>query len=138
MEIKLSFEELKAYVQEHYGQTLVFSKAGENTLCVAYSKRVLIKTVQVPVNITIEEVTPTTVTVSYDGKVLGLALIIGGALKAAKSLMPELTEAISTGEGHRITIDLGRLKQTMSLVKAVALRAIHIHDDSIVISASLL
>lgn len=138
MEIKLYFEELTAYVQKHYGHALIFSRAGENTLCVAYSKKVLIKTVQVPVNLTIEEVTPTTVTISYDGKVLGLDMIIGGALKAVKSLMPEMTEALSAGEGHRITIDLSRLKKTAALLKAVAIRSINIHDDSIVISTSFL
>ena len=138
MEIKLTFEELTAYVQKHYGQTLEFSKAGEKTLRIAFSKKILIKTIQVPVNITFEEVTPTTVTVSYDGKVPGLDLIISGALKAVKSLVPELSEALSTGEGHRITVDLARLKQTEAVVKAVALRSVRVPEDGVVIAASLL
>ncbi len=138
MEIKLTFDELTAYVQKRYGQSLNFSKAGDDTLCVTFSKKVLIKTIQIPVNIRFEKVTPTTVTISYDGKVLGLDMIISGALKALKSLLPELTEALTTSEGHHISVDLARLKQTRSLVKTVALRAVSVGADSLTISAALL
>lgn len=137
MEIKLSYEEMSAYVQEHYGQTLKFSKAGEETLCVAYAKRVLIKTVEVPVNLKIERVTPSTVTVAYDGRVFGLDLVIGGALKAITALWPWLMPAITTGDGHRITVDLTRLKGGEELVKTVALRSIAVLNDGIAVTASL-
>lgn len=48
-------------------RTLVFSRLSDKGLCVSYEQHIIFKTVQVPINISIENVSPDFVTIGYNG-----------------------------------------------------------------------
>ena len=136
MTIYLSFDELSEYIKSHHDTTLRFARNGEKELKIEYEKKVLIKTVSIPVNLTIDKVLPASVTIAYNGNT-AIDLLIGGVMKFLTKAMPALAGAISTKDGHRIIIDLKRLPQTQAMVETMELRDIDILEDAIRITASL-
>lgn len=136
MTIYLSFDELSEYIKSHHDTTLRFARNGEKELKIEYEKKVLIKTVSIPVNLTIDKVLAASVTIAYNGNT-AIDLLIGGVMKFLTKAMPALAGAISTKDGHRIIIDLKRLPQTQAMVETMELRDIDILEDAIRITASL-
>ena len=130
MTIYLSFDELSEYIKSHHDTTLRFARNGEKELKIEYEKKVLIKTVSIPVNLTIDKVLPASVTIAYNGNA-AIDLLIGGVMKFLTKAMPALAGAISTKDGHRIIIDLKRLPQTQAMVETMELRDIDILEDAI-------
>lgn len=136
MIIEMSFAELSEYIKNRYNKKLSFSKAGENEVRISYGQNILFKTIQIPVNIRVDEVKDETITVTYNGG-LGIDLIITGALTFLKAKLPELTRGLKTEEGHRINIDLRKIEQLGKLVEAVTFTGISINEGGIRMEASL-
>ena len=136
MNITLTFAELSKYISEHYGKTLTFGRVSEKEVCVSYSQKMFFKTIQVPVNITIDEVEDDAICVTYNGG-FGIDMIIAGALSFLKSKLPELTNVIVSKEGHQLSIELAQLSKTKALVENLRLNDILICDNHFEISASL-
>lgn len=136
MTINISFAELSDYINSHFGKRLNFRQVSMNVLCVSYAQKILFKTLQIPVNIGIEEVRADTVTVTYSGG-LGIDMIIAGVMAFIKAKMPELSEMIVSEEGHRIRLELSRISQTRTLVEALTLSSIQILENGICLNAAL-
>lgn len=136
MTVNLSFAEISEYVRKHYGKVLSFSKVSEKEIRIAYEQRILIRTVQIPVNIIIDEVHADSVAVTYKGG-FGIDTIISGVIIFLKAKVPELSQILVSEEGHRIRIELSKLKQTEKLVNAVNLQDICVRDSSLEVKASL-
>lgn len=136
MDITITFTELSKYISEHYGKILTFEKVSENELRILYSQNLFIKTIQVPVNITIDGVRHPAVCITYNGG-FGVDMMIAGALTFMKAKLPELTNVIVSREGHRLIIDLSQLSQTKALVDNVRLNEILVRDDRLEIKAAL-
>lgn len=136
MTINIPYAELSDYIRKHYDKTLTFKKISEKELCVSYEQRILFKTVQVPVSISIENVAPAAVTISYNGG-FGIDMIIAGTMAFLKAKVPALSDLLVTEDGHRIRIELSRMEQTKTLVEAIALNDIHILDSAIQVTVLL-
>lgn len=136
MDITITFEELGKYISEHFGQTLLFEKVSEKEVCVSYSKKVFLRTVKVPVNITIDAVRDGVICVTYNGG-FGIDMMIAGGLSFMKGKLPELANVIEAREGHHLNIALSRLPQTKALVKNVRLNDIQVQEDSFEVNATL-
>lgn len=136
MIINISFAELRDYIKTHYDKSLTFSRVSEKELCASYEQHILFKTVQVPVSISIENVTPTSITISYNGR-FGIDMIIAGAMAFLKAKMPELSDTLVPEEGHCVRIELSKLNQTKALIEALVLKEIHFLDNAVQVTASL-
>ena len=136
MEIKASYKELSSYVQARFKQPVSFSFAEEGALRVTYTKRILIKDVNVSVNIRFDEVKGESVLLSYDGA-FGLDTIISGVLSFFKSQFPELSAGIHPEEGHRIRINLSEIEKAKAVAENIELRDIKATDDGLRIEFGL-
>lgn len=136
MKINISFAELSAFIKAKTGQTITFSQGKENVICVGYEQNILIRTITIPVDITIMSVEPERVRVMYNGGI-GIDLIITGLLSFLKNAVPNFFKGISVEEKHCIGIDLSNIPQTKDAIEHVALQKIRILSDSIEVTATL-
>lgn len=136
MNITISFAELSEYIKSHYGKGIAFSKTSEKEVCVSYSQNLFFKTVQVPVSISIDEVKPESILITYNGG-FGIDMMIAGALSFLKAKLPELTNVIVSKEGHQLSIELSQLSKTKALVDNLRLNDIVVHDNHFEVRASL-
>ena len=136
MEIFASYIELNAYVGEKFHKTITVYFKSEKEVKVTYTKRILIKDVNINVNIRIDEVKVDAVTLTYDGP-FGLDTIISGVLSFFKSQFPELSAGIHPEEEHRIRVNLAEIEKAKPAVENIALRAITPCEDGIRIEFGL-
>lgn len=136
MEIFASYIELNAYVGEKFHQPITVSFKSEKEVKVTYTKRILIKDVNINVNIRIDEVKSDAVTLTYDGP-FGLDTIISGVLSFFKSQFPELSAGIHPEEEHRIRVNLAEIEKAKPALENIALRAITPCEDGIRIEFGL-
>lgn len=137
MELKINFEEIGSYIQKHYDKTVSFSMVSTDEVCITYKQNLFIASIPVPVNIKIVSIEPHLITLSYNGK-LGIDVIIKGVLAFLMAKLPELSEAITTGNGNIVSVDLSCIKQAKALVENVAFKHIQFLNDGIMIIADLL
>ena len=136
MELKATYEELGSYIRIRFGQPVSLYLAEGGKLRVTYTKRILIKDVNINVNIRIDEVKVDAVTLTYDGP-FGLDTIISGVLSFFKSQFPELSAGIHPEEEHRIRVNLAEIEKAKPVVENIALRAITPCEDGIRIEFGL-
>lgn len=136
MTIDIAFAELIEYVWTHYGKKLAFSRVSSNEICVYYEMHVFITTIQIPVNVTIDEVLPDTVALTYSGK-MGIDKIISGMLIYLKAKAPQLESILNIEEGHHIRICLTGQEATKKVLETVNLKDIQIFENTIRVTAEL-
>lgn len=136
MEVKATYKELNSYVQARFKQPVSLSFVEMGDVRVTYKKRILIKDVNISVNIHIDEVKGDSVLLTYDGA-FGLDMIIGGVLSFFKSQFPELSAGIHPEDGHRIRINLSEIEKAKAMVDNIALRDIKAMEDGLRIEFGL-
>lgn len=136
MVVFVSYEEAQKYVAEHYGQRIELARVSQKEVCVSYVKRILIKDVSVDVKISIEEVRPDGLTVSYKGG-LAIDMIISGALGLFLEKFPELGQGITKGENHSVDVNLAEIEKAKPVVENLSLSAIDIEATGVNIRLSL-
>lgn len=136
MKITISFAELNEFINAHYGKQLTFSKVSDKEVCASYTQSLFFRSIQVPVNLKIEDVKTDSVAIAYNGG-FGIDMIIAGILSFLKSKVPELADVLVSEEGHCIRIKLSKLPQTAKLVEAASLGEICVVEDGLIVEASL-
>lgn len=136
MELFMPFEELNSYIKDRFGQPVTLSCINKKTLRVTYTQRILIKDVNINIEITIDEVKDASVELTYDGA-LGLDMLIGGALTFFKNVMPELSQGIHPGSNHKILINLAEIEKAKVAVENIALRYISVEPSGLKIGFDL-
>ena len=128
MEIKATYRELNSYIQARFGKPVSLSYAGEKEIRVTYTQRILIKDINISVNIHIDEVSADTILITYVGA-FGLDMIISGVLSFFKSQFPELSAGIHPEEGHRTRINLSEIEKAKTVVENIELCDICPRED---------
>lgn len=136
MTLNIPFAELSEYINKHYGKTVAFARVGYKALCISYEQHIVFKTITIPINISIEDVTPTSVTVKYDGG-FGIDMIISGVLSIIKAKLPELRDVIVADNEHLIRIELGNMSNTQAIFETLILNDIVIVNDGVSVTANL-
>lgn len=136
MKISFTFTELSDYIMRHYDKHLAFSKISDKELCASYSQNLFFKTVQVPVNLKIEDVSADSISLTYNGG-FGIDMIIAGTLSFLKAKLPELANALVSEDGHRIRLELSKFPQTATLVESLYFNNISFAENGLIVDASL-
>lgn len=136
MKINISFAELSEYIKKHYDKQLSFSKVTDNEVRASYTQNLFFRSVQVPLDLKIENVRTDSIAVTYNGG-FGIDMIIAGTLSFLKAKVPELSNALISEEGHRIRVELSKLPQTETLVGDVSLQGISVADNGMIVEATL-
>lgn len=128
MIITITFLEFKDYIKKHYGKVVNFLKVLDKVVCVSYSQKLIFKTVDIPVNVSIDNVGFSSRWVSYDGG-FGLDMIIAGVLAFIKGKFPELNNVLESGENRQLCIDLSSMSNIPTLFEKVEMTGISVHED---------
>lgn len=136
MEIKISFAEIGSYVKEHYGKTVTVSHKSARELRVGYGKSALLKLMSVGVNIGIDKVESSAVTVSHGGG-LGVDVVVAGALTYLRNKMPEISNGITPLKDNHIRVDFSAIDRTKPVFEAIALRDVKVLEDAILVTLRL-
>lgn len=136
MKISISFAELSDYIKKHYDKQLTFSKVTDNDVRASYTQNLFFRSVQVPLDLKIEDVRADSVAITYNGG-FGIDMIIAGTLSFLKAKVPELANALVSEEGHRIRIELSKLPQTATIVEVLAFKEINVGENGLIVEATL-
>lgn len=137
MKLNIGYSELQNYISTHYHADVSFVKVSDSEVCVSVSKKVFIKTMQVNLNLHVEEVSNNSISLSYDSGI-GIDLIVSGALLFIKKKLPEYSAMVSAESGNRIRINLANIDKLQSALQVVALKGIYFTDTSVEASMSLI
>lgn len=137
MTLSITFLELQDYIKRHYGKSVNFSKVSDNELRISYSQKVIFKTVDIPVNISIDNVGHSSIWISYNGG-FGIDMVIAGVLAFIKGKVPELNDVLNEGDNHQLYIELSNINNVKTLFEKMELTGISVLDDRIEARVALL
>lgn len=123
MEIFAPYQELNSYVKDRFGKPVSVSCSNDNDIRVTYTQRILIKDVNINVDLHVQEVKDDSITLTYKGA-MGLDMLISGALSFFKSYFPELSAGIHPEENRTIRINLSEIEKAKVAVENIALKYI--------------
>lgn len=136
MEIIAPFQELNSYVQSRFGKPVALSCVNDQEVRVTYTQRILIKDININVDLHIDEVKEDAVVLTYKGA-MGLDMIISGALGFFKNYFPELSAGIHPGENRSILINFSEIEKAKVAVENIALKYVNVCEEGMKIGFAL-
>jgi hypothetical protein len=121
MEFRLTYDEISNLIEQKAGRKLPIMYGGPHTVRIAYDVNVLFKSTSVGIDLTVERVNGSDITLSYNGG-MGIDFMIRTALNHAKSQPGgELIEML---DDNRILLALSKNAQAGSLLDHIELHDI--------------
>lgn len=136
MEISAPFQEVNSYIKDRFHQPVTLSCLNEKEIRVTYTKHILIKNININVDLRIDEVTADSILLTYNGA-MGLDMVIGGALIFLKNYLPDLIKCIHQEANHSIRINLQEIKKAKVVVENLVLKYINVEKSGLKIGLSL-
>ena len=136
MQLQITFQEISSYISSQFSKNIQFSYLSSSEFKVIYRQKVLIAEVPIPLDVRIDEVTENKITLSFTGK-MGIDTVMRGFLGYMKSKFPKIFQAFSLNEGHSLTIDLSRLKETRNFIDTVDLHSVTVNGTGFNVLAAL-
>jgi intracellular septation protein A len=137
MTISITFLELKDYIKRHFGKIVNLSKVSDHEVCISYTQKILFKTVDVPVNVSIDNVGSSSIWVTYDGG-FGIDMIIAGVLVFIKGKYPELNDVLKSEDNRQLCIDLSSMSNLQTLFEKVEMTGVSVREDHFEVRMALL
>lgn len=130
MELRLTYQEISDLIEKKAGRTLPITYSGPHSIRISYDVNVLFKSTSIGLDLTVEKVNNSDITLSYNGGA-GIDFMVRQALNMAKSRPGgELIELI---DGNRILLALGKAQQAGSLLEQIELRDIRFDEHYAII-----
>lgn len=126
MEFRLTYSEIGDLIEKKAGRSLPIVYGGPHTVRISYDVNVLFKSASVGLDLTVERVEGSDITLSYDGGP-GIDFMVRQALQMAKSRPGG--ELIDMVDGNRILLALSRSQQAGSLLDRINLRDIRFDEQ---------
>ena len=132
----LSFKEASNYLYSHYGRRVELRQVSDKTVRITVAQKVILATIKISIDITIEKVEDTKIEISYSGS-KGIDLLIKGALHLVNEKLPQLAPMITETSGNHLTIDLEKIEQAKVVTEKLRLSDIIIQEDALELTAEL-
>lgn len=130
MELRLTYQEISNLIEKKAGRAIPITYSGPHSIRISYDVNVLFKSTSVGLDLTVEEVNNSDITLSYDGGA-GIDFMVRQALNMAKSRPGgELIEPL---DGNRILLALDKAQQAGSLLEQIELRDIRFDEQYAII-----
>lgn len=136
MNISISYLEIQDYIAKHYHTNVMLVKVSEREICVSVSQKVLIKTVQMNLNLRVDDVNNDSIRLTYNSG-FGIDLIISGLLTFLEKKLPEYGKFISRDNGNRLRIQISEIEKLSKILNTVTLTNISFLDQSVQIGAEI-
>ena len=127
MEIYVSFDEMHAYAEKHFGKDVNLKKIADNQFSVGFTANLLLVKVTPSVDITIEDVKSDEVTLKYH-VAFGIDKIIGGSIPMLLNKFKEKTRGIYVEDDNRIRVKLSEMEKAKPAMEKIALNTISVKD----------
>lgn len=129
MKLILNYSELRDYITDHYHVNASFARIHDDEICVSFVQKMFIKTIQINLNLHVEEICNDSITLSYDNGI-GIDMIISGVLLFLKKKFPEYDNLISAIKSNMICIHLKNIEKLQSILETVELNNIRFTESS--------
>ena len=130
MKLNINYIEAQNYIATHHHVNVSLTRVTDNEICISVFQKVFIKTIQISLNLRIEEINYNSITLSYDNGI-GIDLIISGVLIFIKKKLSDYEDMISLDGTNRIRLFFGKIDKLHSLLRVVDLENIRFSDSSI-------
>ena len=126
MELRLTFQEISELIEKKAGRALPIGYSGPHSIRISYDVNVLFKSASIGLDLTVEEVNNSDITLSYNGGA-GIDFMVRQALNMAKSRPGgELIELL---DNNRILLNLSKNAHAGSLLDHIELRDIRFNEQ---------
>ena len=126
MELRLTYQEISKLIEQKAGRALPIVYGGPHTVRISYDVDIMFKSTSVGLDLTVEDVTGSDITLSYNGGI-GIDFMVRQAINMAKNRPGgELIEPL---DGNRIRLALGKNNQTGSLLDHIDLQDIRFDEQ---------
>lgn len=130
MELRLTYQEISNLIEKKAGRAIPITYSGPHSVRISYDVNVLFKSTSVGIDLTVEEVNGSHITLAYDGGA-GIDFMVRQALNMAKSRPGgELIEPL---DGNRILLALNKNQQAGTLLDHIELRDIRFDEQYAII-----
>lgn len=130
MQFRLTYQEISDLIQKKTGKTLPILYGGPHTVRISYDVNVLFKTASVGLDLTVEQVCGSDITLSYAGGA-GIDFMVKTALNHAKNQPGgELIELL---DDNRILLSLGKNAQAGTVFDHIILKDIYFDEQFAII-----
>ena len=130
MELRLTYQEISDLIEKKSGRAIPITYSGPHSVRISYDVNVLFKSPSVGLDLTVEEVNGSHITLAYDGGA-GIDFMVRQALNMAKSRPGgELIEPL---DGNRILLALNKNQQAGTLLDHIELRDIRFDEQYAII-----
>ncbi len=130
MELRLTYQEISDLIEKKAGRAIPITYSGPHSVRISYDVNVLFKSTSVGLDLTVEEVNGSHITLAYDGGA-GIDFMVRQALNMAKSRPGgELIEPL---DGNRILLALNKNQQAGTLLDHIELRDIRFDEQYAII-----
>lgn len=126
MELRLTYHEISDLIEQKAGRALPIVYSGPHSVRISYDVNMLFKSTSVGLDLTVERIEGSDITLSYNGGA-GIDFLVRQALTIAKSRPGgELIEPL---DGNRILLALSKNAQAGSLLDRIELRDIRFDEQ---------
>lgn len=126
MELRLTYQEISKLIEQKAGRALPIVYGGPHTVRISYDVDIMFKSTSVGLDLTVEDVTGSDITLSYNGGI-GIDFMVRQAINMAKNRPGgELIEPL---DGNRIRLALGKNNQAGSLLDHIDLQDIRFDEQ---------
>ncbi|MBQ4205411.1 MAG: hypothetical protein II662_01990 [Bacteroidales bacterium] len=130
MQFRLTYQEISDLIQKKTGKSLPILYGGPHTVRISYDVNVLFKSASVGIDLTVEQIAGSDITLSYSGGA-GIDFMVKTALNHAKNQPGgELIEPLGD---NRILLLLGKNAQAGTIFDHIVLKDIYFDEQFVII-----
>ena len=137
MQIRIPYTDISKYVSKHYVQDVSLRYVSANKMNVSTTINAVFLSKTVGINLSVKEVRPHDITLSYDGG-WGTDLAVKGVLKFIALRMPAYSQVVEERGGNLIDVHLDGTSKIRQALGYFELNSICFDEEHVIIDAALL
>lgn len=137
MILSVPFSEISGYIRSHFNRDVTFSRIADDSFRATFSQKILIKNVNIGLDLKIAGIENDSVTICYSGG-FAIDMILSGLLAFIIDSYPDIRNAVTVSNNDKkIRVDLAKIEKARKLLEVLEPRAITVEDSAITLSATL-
>lgn len=137
MILSVPFSEISGYIRSHFNRDVTFSRITDDSFRATFSQKILIKNVNIGLDLKIAGIEIDSVTICYSGG-FAIDMILSGLLAFIIDSYPDIRNAVTVSNNDKkIRVDLAKIEKARKLLEVLEPRAITVEDSAITLSATL-
>ncbi|MDE6267817.1 MAG: hypothetical protein K2M04_01915 [Muribaculaceae bacterium] len=137
MILSVPFSEISDYLRSHYNRDVTLSRITDDSFHVTFTQKILIKNVNIGLDLKIAQLDSESVTIIYSGS-FAIDMILSGLLAFIIDNYPDIRNAVTVSNNDKkIRVDLTKIEKARKLLEILEPKAITVDDSAIALTATL-